>query len=135
MEVIKEICNKVAVISDGALVEQGNTYDIFYNPVNKVTKSFVKDISTEVEEGLYVIDKNNKLLKLTFPDDSAGKPIISDIIRKFDVEVNIMAGHISNIQGKSYGQLIIALKGEDTMLDKAISHLSSQNLIVEVMNQ
>ncbi|HWR60108.1 MAG TPA: methionine ABC transporter ATP-binding protein [Clostridia bacterium] len=135
MEVIKEICTKVAVISDGRLVEQGSTYDVFYNPVNQVTKSFVKDISTEMEGGSYPIDKGNKLLKLTFPDDSAGKPIISDIIRRFDIEVNIMAGHISSIQGKSYGQLLIALKGEDTVLNQAISYLSSQNLIAEVIKQ
>jgi len=135
MEVIKEICNKVAVISDGELVEQGNTYDVFYNPANHVTKSFVKDISTEFEEGLYSIDKGSKLIKLTFPNDSAVKPIISDTIRKFAIDVNIMAGHISNIQGKSYGQLIIALRGEDLPLQNAISHLTSLNLIVEVMNQ
>lgn len=134
MEVIKEICNKVAVISDGSLVEQGNTYDVFSNPVSHVTKNFVKDISTEVEEGLYAVDEGSKLIKVTFPNDSAGKPIISDIIKKFDLEVNIITGHISRIQGKSYGQLIIALKGEDSLLENAISHLSSQNLVVEVMN-
>lgn len=135
MEVIKEICNKVAVISGGELVEQGNTYDVFYNPADPVTKSFVNDISTEFEEGLYAIDKGSKLIKLTFPNDSAVKPIISDTIRKFAIDVNIMAGHISNIQGNSYGQLIIALSGEDLMLRNAISHLSSLDLIVEVMNQ
>ncbi|HYF83427.1 MAG TPA: ATP-binding cassette domain-containing protein [Clostridia bacterium] len=134
MEVIKEVCNKVAVISDGRLVEQGNTYDIFSNPADHVTKNFVKDISTEIDESLYVIDKGSKLVKVTFPNDSAGKPIISDTIRKFAVEVNIMSGHISNIQGKSYGQLIIAIKGEGAVLAGAISHLSSQNLIVEVIN-
>lgn len=135
MEVIKEICNKVAVISDGRLVEQGSTYDVFYKPIDKVTRSFVKDISTELEEGTYPVEENAKLVKLTFPNDSAGNPIISDTIRRFDVEVNIVAGHISSIQGKSYGQLIITIKGEDAVLDQAISHLSSQNLIVEVINQ
>lgn len=134
MEVIKEICGKVAVISDGRLVEQGNTYDVFSNPVSQVTKNFVKDISTEVEEGLYAIDKGSKLIKITFPDESAGKPVISDIIKKFDIEANIVAGHISSIQGKSYGQLVIALKGEGSLLDNAVSHLSSQNLVIEVIN-
>jgi len=135
MEVIKEICSKVAVISDGRLVEQGSTYDIFYDPVDRVTKSFVRDISTELEGSSYAFEKNIRLLKLTFPDGSAGKPVISDIIRRFDIEVNIMAGHISSIQGKSYGQLVIAIKGGDDVIDKAILYLSSQNLIVEVINQ
>jgi D-methionine transport system ATP-binding protein len=134
MEVIKEICNKVAVISESRLVEQGNTYDVFSSPGSQVTKSFVKDISTEIEEGMFAIDNGDRLIKVTFPDDSAGKPIISDIIRKFGIQVNIIAGHISNIQGKSYGQLVIALKGEDNALNNAICHLSSQNLIIEVIN-
>lgn len=134
MEVIKEICNKVAVISDGSMVEQGYTYDVFSNPGSKITKNFVRDISTEIDEGLCTIDKGSKLVKVTFPDESAGKPIISDIIKRFDIEVNIMAGHISSIQGKSYGQLIIALKGDGNLLEKAVSHLASHNLIVEVMN-
>jgi D-methionine transport system ATP-binding protein len=83
---------------------------------------------------MFAIDNGDRLIKVTFPDDSAGKPIISDIIRKFGIQVNIIAGHISNIQGKSYGQLVIALKGEDNALNNAICHLSSQNLIIEVIN-
>lgn len=135
MEVIKEICNKVAVISDGRIVEQGNTYDLFTNPVAPVTKTFVKDISTELEESMYgTIDNDSRLLKITFPNGSAGRPVISETISKFAVEINIIAGHISNIQGKSYGQLVVGLRGEDTTVNDAISHLSSQNLVIEVMN-
>lgn len=135
MEVIREICNKVAVISDGVIVEQGNTYDLFYNPQNRVTKSFVRDISTEFEESPCVIDKGSRLIKLTFPDEAAAQPVIWDIIRRFDVEINIMAGHISCIQERSYGQLIISVKGEESMLEASTAYLSSKNLVVEVINR
>lgn len=135
MEVIKEICNKVAVISEGKLVEEGSTYDVFFNPKDRVTKNFVKDISTEMEENLYSIDKGSRLIKVTFPEASAGRPIISDTIKKFGIEVNIIAGHISNIQGKSYGQLIISLKGEDSKIHDAVSYLTSQELLIEEMKQ
>lgn len=133
MEVVKEICSKVAVISDGQLVEHGSTYEVFSNPKHKVTKSFVKDISLEMEDCSLSDDKGSRLIKLTFPNGSAGKPIISDTIRKFGIEVNIMAGHISTIQGKSYGQLVISLKGKDQELLNAMSYLSSQQLTVEEM--
>lgn len=133
MEVIKEICNKVAVISDGRLVEHGNTYDVFFNPKSKEAKSFFKDISTELESGLHTIDGNSRLIKVTFPESSAEKPIISDTIKKFGIEVNIIAGHIDNIQGKSYGQLVISMKGKDNELMNAISYLSSQQLLIEEM--
>ncbi|HWQ31164.1 MAG TPA: ATP-binding cassette domain-containing protein [Negativicutes bacterium] len=135
MEVIREICNKVAVISDGVIVEQGNTYDLFYNPQDRITKSFVRDISTEFEESPRIIDRGSRLIKLTFPDEAATQPVIWDIIRRFDIEVNIMAGHISSIQERSYGQLIISIKGKESLLESSIAYLSSKNLSVEVLNR
>lgn len=133
MEVIKEICNKVAIISDGRLVEHGNTYDVFFNPKSKEAKNFFKDISIELEDNIHAINRDGRLIKVTFPESSADKPIISDTIKKFGIEANIIAGHIDNIQGKSYGQLVISLKGKDDELKDAISYLSSQQLLVEEM--
>ncbi|MGE5676952.1 MAG: methionine ABC transporter ATP-binding protein, partial [Pseudomonadota bacterium] len=135
MEVIRDICTKVAVISDGIIVEQGNTYDLFYKPENQVTKSFVRDISAEFQESPCIIDKDSRLVKLTFPDEAAGQPVIWDIIRRFNIEVNIIAGHISSIQDRSYGQLIVSLKGNNSLLEASIAYLSSKNLVVEVINR
>lgn len=134
MEVVREICNKVAVIADGVIVEQGNTYDLFYNPQDRITKSFVRDISAEFEVYPWIIDNGSRLIKLTFPDEAATQPVIWDIIRRFDIEVNIMAGHISSIQGRSYGQLIISIKGKESLLESSIAYLYSKNLSVEVLN-
>jgi len=134
MEVVKEICDRVAVISEGELIEQGSTYEVFSNPRHKVTKSFVKDISLELKDFILPQEKS-RLVKLTFPNDSAEKPIISNIIRRFNIEVNIIAGNISTIQGKTYGQLIIDLKGEEHQLEAAMSYLSSNNIIAEELKQ
>ena len=131
MEVIKEICNKVAVISDGEIVEQGPTFELFSKPRHPVTKKFISDKSLEGAFGYTVKDCNSKLYKLTFLQESAHQPVISQLIKTTGVEVNIIAGHISNVQGRSYGNLVIEISGADEDLEKALQYLKEKKLYVE----
>jgi D-methionine transport system ATP-binding protein len=131
MEVIKEICNKVAVISEGEIVEQGPTFELFSKPSHPVTKRFIGDKSLEGPWGYTAKDKSSKLYKLTFLQESAHQPVISQLIKTTGVEVNIIAGHISNVQGRSYGNLIIEISGSRELLEKALQYLIEKNLFVE----
>jgi D-methionine transport system ATP-binding protein len=131
MEVIKEICNKVAVISEGEIVEQGPTFELFSKPSHPVTKRFIGDKSLEGPWGYTAKDKSSKLYKLTFLQESAHQPVISQLIKTTGVEVNIIAGHISNVQGRSYGNLIIEISGSREILEKALQYLIEKNLFVE----
>ncbi|MDF2531169.1 MAG: metN1 [Clostridia bacterium] len=131
MEVIKEICNKVAVISDGEIVEQGATFELFSKPSHPVTKRFIGDKSLEGTWVYHAKDKSSRLYKLTFLQESAHQPVISQLIKTTGVEVNIIAGHISNVQGNSYGNLVIELSGADEILEKALQYLIEKNLYVE----
>jgi len=131
MEVIKEICNKVAVISDGSIVEQGNTYDVFSNPSHKVTKSFVNDVSLEIDEDSVDDPENTKLVRITFFDHKAKEPLIYRIIKNFDVEANILSGHMSSIQGRTYGNLVVGLRGSGGNVEDAIDYLKDEGLVVE----
>lgn len=131
MEVIKEICNKVAVISEGEIVEQGQTFELFSKPRHPVTKRFISDRSLEGFWEYIVKDSKSKLYKLTFLQESAHQPVISQLIKTTGVEVNIIAGHISNVQGKSYGNLVIELSGTGEVLEKALQYLIEKKLYVE----
>jgi D-methionine transport system ATP-binding protein len=131
MEVIKEICNKVAVISEGEIVEQGPTFELFSKPNHPVTKKFISDKSLEGSSDYTLKDSNAKLYKLTFLQESAHQPVISHLIKSTGVDVNIIAGHISNVQGKSYGNLVIELSGTDEVLEKALQYLKEKKLYVE----
>jgi len=131
MEVIKEVCNKVAVISEGEIVEQGSTFELFSKPIHSVTKRFLSDKSLEGALDFAECAGDTKLYKITFLQDSAHQPVISEMIKTTGVDVNIIAGHISNVQGRSYGNLIIELSGEGQSLEKALEYLSQKKLYVE----
>lgn len=131
MEVIKEICNKVAVISDGSIVEQGNTYDVFSNPSHKVTKSFVKDVSLNIDKNTLDDAGDMEIVRITFLDHKAKEPLIYEIIKNFDVEANILSGQMSSIQGRTYGNLVVGIRGYDKRIDDAVKFLKDEGLIVE----
>ena len=131
MEVIKEICNKVAVISEGEIVEKGTTFELFSKPRHPVTKRFLSDNSLEGSFGHIAKGNNARLYKLTFLQESAHQPIISQMIKTTGVEVNIIAGHISNVQEKYYGNLVIELSGDNDALQKALEYLAQNDLYVE----
>lgn len=131
MEVIKEICNKVAVISEGEIIEQGTTFELFAAPRHPTTRRFLSDKSLEGAWQEREGKKEAKLLKVTFLQESAHQPVISDMIKSTAVDVNILAGHISSVQGRSYGNLIIELSGNTANIEDALAYLSRSNLCVE----
>jgi D-methionine transport system ATP-binding protein len=131
MEVIQEICNKVAVISEGEIVEQGTTFELFSKSVHPVTKRFLSDKSLEGAWNYKGATSNASLYKITFLQESAHQPIISGMIKTTGVDVNIIAGHISNVQGRSYGNLIVELSGSNEAQEKALEYLLHNKLYVE----
>ncbi|MCQ1531693.1 methionine ABC transporter ATP-binding protein [Lutispora saccharofermentans] len=131
MEVIKEVCNKVAVISDGSIVEQGNTYDVFSKPSHPITKSFIKDVSLNIDRNIIDDPENTEVVRITFLDHKAKEPLIYKIIKNFDIEANILAGQMNSIQGRTYGNLVVGLRGTDEKIEAAIGYLKDEGIIVE----
>lgn len=134
MEVIKEICNKVAVIVDGNIVETGSTYDVVTQPKNAVTKRFFHDNMQDIEIPIVYTENHSITIKINFLDDKAYEPIISKMVKEIGTEVNIIGGHISNIQSRGFGNLIINLKGEPAIVEKSIKYIQEQGLILEVLS-
>ena len=131
MEVIKEVCNKVAVISDGSIVEQGNTYDVFSKPSHPITKSFIKDVSLNIDRNIIDDPENTEVVRITFLDHKAKEPLIYKIIKNFDIEANILAGQMNSLQGRTYGNLVVGLRGTDEKIEAAIGYLKDEGIIVE----
>ncbi|QEK12993.1 methionine ABC transporter ATP-binding protein [Crassaminicella thermophila] len=130
MEVIKEICNRVAILEGGYIIEEGHTIDIFSKPGNNVTKHFV-----DQEQNLPKQYLKGKILNLSFTDGSAGDPIISKLIRKFDIDVNILSGKIEYIQEKPIGKLTIQINVDCHELSNIISYFEENNVKAEVLKQ
>ncbi|OIU66947.1 methionine ABC transporter ATP-binding protein [Rossellomorea aquimaris] len=138
MHVIKKICHRVAVMENGKVAELGDVLEVFRNPQQQVTKRFVKEVSQdqdsdEVIEQLIKEYPTGKVLKFTFVGESTGQPLITSLIRKFDLEVNILQGQISQTQKGAYGTLFVHLDGEESQLKEALAFAESQLVKVEVM--
>ncbi|TFD95895.1 methionine ABC transporter ATP-binding protein [Jeotgalibacillus sp. R-1-5s-1] len=138
MHVIRKICHRVAVMENGKVVELGNVLEVFKQPKQPITKRFVQQV-TEPEETRETIEhllkdyKGGIVVKLSFVGESAEQPLITTLIRKFDLDVNIVQGKISQTQNGSYGSLFIHLRGNDDEVQKAVAFIEESNVGVEVI--
>lgn len=128
MDVIKEICNKVTILESGKIIDSGNTVDLFSNPSLEKTKHFVDD-----EKYLPLDLISGYTLRLSFTKGSAGEPIISQIIKNFGVDINIIWGNIEFIQEKPIGKLLIKCDTSTIILREIIDFLEKSNVRVEVI--
>ena len=142
MQVIKDICDKVAVIDKGVIAEQGTVLEVFTNPQQPITKEFISvllsndlpaafrggKISPEPAEDAYL------LLRLTFIGESADDPVIADMIRKFpEVETTLLFGNLDHIKYTPFGRMIIGLKGETAQVQAALDYFKTRELKEEVI--
>ena len=132
MEVIRRICNKVAVMDRGQIVEQGLVSDIFFNPKESITKSFLQNTTHEIPAEFFkAISPERRLLRLIFKGKAAGEPHISHLIQNFEVQANILLGWIDNLQTITIGNLVIELIGSSEKIEKALVYLKDQGVICE----
>ncbi|BAL81877.1 putative methionine import ABC transporter ATP-binding protein [Selenomonas ruminantium subsp. lactilytica TAM6421] len=142
MQVIKDICDKVAVIDKGVIAEQGTVLEVFTNPQQPITKEFISvllsndlpaafrggEISPEPAEDAYL------LLRLTFIGESADDPVIADMIRRFpEVETTLLFGNLDHIKSTPFGRMIIGLRGGKEQVQAALDYLKSRELKEEVI--
>jgi len=134
MEVVKEICDRVAIMDKGEIVEVNTVENLFKNPKTKIAHSFINSLQGNVEEE--IIDPKNykgKIIRLSFLGDSAKKPIVAKVIRNFNVDVNILSGNINRLHSTSIGNLTLELIGEEDEINNAMLFLKNENVHVEVI--
>lgn len=134
MEVVKEICDRVAIMDKGEIVEVNTVENLFKNPKTKIAHSFINSLQGNVEEE--IIDPKNykgKIIRLSFLGDSARKPIVTKVIRNFNVDVNILSGNINRLHSTSIGNLTLELIGEEDEINNAMLFLKNENVHVEVI--
>ena len=142
MQVIKDICDRVAVIDDGVIAEEGDVVDVFTAPQQPITKEFISVLlSNELptafrgnpvektpSEGSYM------LLRLTFLGERADDPVLAEMIRRFPtIEVTMLFGTLDQIKELPFGRMIIGMRGAPEEIQRAIDYLSEQHLKQEVI--
>ena len=141
MQVIKDICDKVAVIDKGVIAEKGKVLEVFTNPQQPITKEFISVLlSNDLPVGFREREVKAEpfpdsllLIRLTFIGASANEPVISKLIKNFDLEVGILFGSLDDIKDVPFGRLIISLDGSQEEIEKAMAYVEKQELKVEVI--
>lgn len=131
MDVIKKICTKVAVMDKGIVVETGNVYDIFSRPQDPFTQKLVAHtLNLELPPRLF--HEEGTLIKVIYNGDKAENPVLSDAIRTFGVDINVLHGKIEYIDEKPLGVLILGIKEDEAQCDAVIDFLRERTASVEV---
>ena len=124
MEVVKKVCDHVAILENGYLLESGAIFDLIADPSSRLSKAFFPPIQ-EV-----LLDPSAIQAAITFLGDAADEPILASMMRKFDVDVNFLGGNIQQIGKRRVGQLQVELKGDQ--VPEALTYLQQRGLRVEV---
>ena len=143
MHVIQNICDRVAVIHQGGIVEQGPVTEVFLKPQHAITRDFV---SRDSEGGLALEETvmanagtelpagvSSKLVKVSFLGDKTYEAILSRTVRKTGVDFAILQGTISTIKQVPYGQLTVRFEGDSAAIEQTLSELTAEGLDVEVL--
>ncbi len=115
MEVIRRVCDRVAVLDAGRLVESGTVADVFLHPQHATTRRFVLEAEHVDERELRadLARASGRVVRLTFRGEATYAPLLGRVARATGVDYNILAGRIDRIKDTPYGQLTIALSGGD----------------------
>lgn len=133
MNVIQSICNHVAVMENGEIVEKGDVIDVFSLPKETITRNFVKTVINDsvpqsLVEGILAEKRNNKILRLKFLNTNTTEAVLAMVNKRFDIETNILFANISEIQGKILGIHIIQIIGGPEEIEKAQEYFTERRV-------
>ncbi|AMV62997.1 Methionine ABC transporter ATP-binding protein [Pediococcus damnosus] len=143
MQAVKEICNHVAVMQKGEVVERGTIESIFSTPKKLLTQEFI-NIATNVGPAVQKVTENPKfqhlspdqqLVQLNFIGKSTEEPIISTLAKQFNVDGNILFANVEQLHSETLGFMILVLAGKPTDITEAISFLKVNQVRVKLLNQ
>src|SRR5699024_311101 len=128
MEVIQKICNKVAVMENGEVIEAGEVVDVFGNPEKETTKDFVQTIiPNQIPEGalqeLQATTRNKKVYQIKFSGNNSSQSFLFELTKQFEVELEIVFANVTELQGTTLSMFTIAFYGEDTEINRATKAL------------
>ncbi|KAF6616226.1 methionine ABC transporter ATP-binding protein [Paenibacillus sp. EKM102P] len=138
MNVIRSICDRVAVMENGRVIEQGSVFDVFANPQTKTTKNFIRSVLNDQlsPKLLNKIREHHagRLYRLVFRDGATSEPVLSRATRKYNLDYNIVYGSINELQGALFGSLIVELIGAEDEVNKVVEELRTTVEVREVVD-
>jgi D-methionine transport system ATP-binding protein len=146
MEVIKAVCDRMAVMDAGRVIEHGAVIDLFREPQHEVTRALIGDvISQELPGG--VLERvrarlaqtragtgRDHLFRFAFTGSGVDQPLLSEAVRRFGLDFNILHGQIDEIQGEAFGSLAVLASGEPDDVARAVQFFRTHGVVVEELN-
>lgn len=141
MQVVKDLCDRVAVMENGVLLEEGSILDIFTKPQHAVTQNFI-NVATHFDQEMDIVlnhtstqalMEEGKLYRLTYVGDQTTRPIMAQMMEDFGIKVNILYGHVEIIQNTPTGNLLVSMVGESDAIRQALERLEEQEVGVQSM--
>ena len=141
MQVIKQVAHRLAVMEAGQIVEQGETLEVFSQPQQAITRSLLDDVVPQALPA-HVLDRVRALLgapgqapaallRLVFAGTASDCPLLSDLVRRFGLDLNILHGQIDDVQGRPFGNLAVLARGASEQLQAAVNHLRGAGVLVQ----
>ena len=141
MSVIKDVCDRVAVMEAGKVVEEGAVMDVFSHPQAPITKSFIETASNmgtffellATPGSIPGLEADSAVWLLTYRGVTAGEALMTEIYRRYEVEANIVYGNIDFLKGETLGKLGVGMKGTPENIELARQYLIEKGVTVEVL--
>ncbi len=141
MQIVKDICNRVAVMQDGRLIEEGSVLEIFSHPKEELTQDFIKT-ATGIDEALVNIyqqdivknlPENSILVQLKYAGSNTDTAIVNDLYKFYQVSANILYGNIEILDHTPVGEMVVILSGEPGQLHRAIEAVTEVRVEVTIL--
>ena len=141
MQIVKDIANRVAVMQDGHLIEEGSVLEIFSNPKQALTQDFIST-ATGIDEAMVKIEKqeivehlseNSLLVQLKYAGASTDEPLLNELYKRYQVTANILYGNIEILDGTPVGELVVVLSGEKAALAGAQEAIRQAGVQLKVL--
>ena len=131
MAVIRQICNRVAILDGGKIAEEGTVDDVFVHTRSAAGKRLFGILPSEEDDTVLDVDA----LRIVFDGGKETKPIIAELVKACGVEVNILSADVKRLNGKSYGQMMIEMPKDPQICQQVIAYLTVQGLTVKEVQQ
>ncbi|WP_042461912.1 methionine ABC transporter ATP-binding protein [Neobacillus dielmonensis] len=136
MQVIQYLCNKVAVMEHGQVIETGNVTDVFGNPQNPTTKEFVRtvihdEIPESIVKELKQSTREKKIFQLKFFGENSSQSLLFQISQKFKAEFNVVFANISELQAATLGIFTIVFYGDPSETEQIRQFVADQGVDIE----
>lgn len=135
MDVIRSVCDKVAVLDHGHLVEEGEVIDVFLHPQHETTQSLLHESSgVDAEAWKRLVEGSGaQVLRLSYRGETTAQPLISRLSKELGVQVSILQGTVGQLKDIAYGQLVVSIEGETSQQDQVTQFLTNNNVSYEVL--